>query len=1277
MVITRLMKLNPRLPVGVYTKYLEKGIEESKEQLDKLASGTGVGYYVNGAESGDFAVSLAKIEGALAERLGVAGDITENGIKKLIELQMGGYDDGKTRKESHIQNRRVVSAEYVQMGGERHKLTTIEKRKGFFIHGGEKVTFTAKEVVKEYAQERFITITRNDGAERDITVSEADIAKGIKRLGKRVINLADHEIKTRDQKEQRRNTAYEIIFTTEKSITLLLANAGQPLKNLILKAIQEAKDDVLRQELHPLLKAEVNKQGEEFIGGEFMTASFTHFDNRHDESERYQHIIPAHLNIHNIIPNMIRTADGEVRAMDFRGVLTADYNKTLDAIFHSELSKRLQGLGVAFEQYNSEGKTIAMGKPDDVKGFRVAYTQETHDFIKSHCEWDKLIKAEIEKLEKAQDEKHEQESRRNAKEFKDGKIGRETYLAQDELLKAARAAEWEGLHSSKRRQAIKNKLKSEKKNEPLAEQLQKQANWLAGKGLDKINGQLDSATSTLKDHTDEEILERLLETTNRFTVNELVECVAKYRPSAGLGARAEAERILASELVLKINTSKNLGAEKILFTSRKQYVLEKDNLETARRVWTSQMDPSRWTAFLKERELNDAIGAIAKQINGFKPTQEQVDYARLLAGKGRLVAVQGVAGAGKTTAARLAKEIMDGRGMEMIGLAPTNKVASALREDLNLGYADTIHAFINDFARGKVKSGANTCILVDEAGMVDAQTMNGLLKIAEASGCKLALVGDYRQISPVSSGAPFADIVRRIDKGGLATLANINRQKTEFELGNARMLSGADVLDDLREQGLDSVETLRRYDERMEGGEAVLKALDNLDAAGKLHRFDAKDELFEQLVEDYLDDAAPWREKIIVASTNASVDRVNSEIHERRAANGELGRAATVFNSKCDRQTIAEGDRVIVTANDKKKGVYNGETGAVLSITETADKLEIRIQLDSGKEKTVSTKNGKTDCDLRLAYAVTTHKSQGVTVTNTYHVAEKSKVNSANIFYVNATRCRNEHREYVVEEDYEKVKEQFLRNGANLSLLDCEVLGTAPDLEQAEDGLEALKAKRAAVPELPKMDDMPKPQPKKLRPFTEAEIAFLDKIGRHLNKVIPNQSGTAPLIALEEKTEGQRRAEHKERIAATREEAAAYIRHRQVETKDDKGLMRELSREYLIVTKRYLERFIDQSQKAGLKDIMVERAKEIERQYKTGKIDINAYDLFTRLVTPALQKMVSLDISKLNEVVKKHFPQKTPNRDESPKAAAIATPASSQDGQTIEEQCQRAPELTL
>lgn len=99
-------------------------------------------------------------------------------------------------------------------------------------------------------------------------------------------------------------------------------------------------------------------------------------------------------------------------------------------------------------------------------------------------------------------------------------------------------------------------------------------------------------------------------------------------------------------------------------------------------------------------------------------------------------------------------------------------------------------------------------------------------------------------------------------------------------------------------------------------------------------------------------------------------------------------------------------DRIVITRNLHSIGLRNGAMGAVTGIDE--DRQSVLIQFDDGYQVWI---NLNEFSDLKLAYAVSTHKGQGQTVECAF-VLVGGVMTDRELTYVQSSRARGETRLY-------------------------------------------------------------------------------------------------------------------------------------------------------------------------------------------------------------------------------------------------------------------------
>lgn len=140
----------------------------------------------------------------------------------------------------------------------------------------------------------------------------------------------------------------------------------------------------------------------------------------------------------------------------------------------------------------------------------------------------------------------------------------------------------------------------------------------------------------------------------------------------------------------------------------------------------------------------------------------------ILSSANRIVAVQGVAGAGKSSLLRPTAQILAENGKRVIGLGVQNTLVRMLERETGIP-SMTLHRFLGQHRRliegsaGKTElAGArntyrDTVLVLDEASMVSTRDQDRLVRLANMLEVdRLVLMGDARQLGAVEAGKPFA-----------------------------------------------------------------------------------------------------------------------------------------------------------------------------------------------------------------------------------------------------------------------------------------------------------------------------------------------------------------------------------------------------------------------------------------------------------------------------------------------------------------------------------------
>lgn len=399
-------------------------------------------------------------------------------------------------------------------------------------------------------------------------------------------------------------------------------------------------------------------------------------------------------------------------------------------------------------------------------------------------------------------------------------------------------------------------------------------------------------------------------------------------------------------------------------------------------------------------------------------TLEQLDdKQRLAVERGldiskRIVAVAGPAGSGKTTIMRMIYNGLSEAGYTVKLAAPTGKAAKRIREATGLP-AMTMHMLLEytrpleidektgkpfgDTFPRKTKADPLDCdaVICDEYMMVPHDLHRNIIDALQA-GARLITLGDVSQLPPIENSsalaakdAPFKVLLDKFD--GIF-LGKVHRTAEDSGILACaqRILGGAAPQ---RNKDFDLIITDKPVD-------AVIEQLDKADYTS----------LRNQII-------TPANKSWIGTSKlNAVVQTmlVNADRPTINLPRNKWDATNTV--------RVGVGDKIIMTKNwydldceDGSKGVFNGETGVVIEISEVDEvvvdfedricRIPPAIQLVYDNKVSV----GYPQRDIQLAYVVTTHKAQGSEYENVLYVLNKSvlmMLNRKNM-YTAITRARS------------------------------------------------------------------------------------------------------------------------------------------------------------------------------------------------------------------------------------------------------------------------------
>jgi hypothetical protein len=361
-------------------------------------------------------------------------------------------------------------------------------------------------------------------------------------------------------------------------------------------------------------------------------------------------------------------------------------------------------------------------------------------------------------------------------------------------------------------------------------------------------------------------------------------------------------------------------------------------LAVEQRLVVSALDrQAAGAAVISSAVLNETLQASLASLGA-----EQVEMVARLASSGAGVeCVEAGPGTGKTTALGFYGAACRHAGIAVTGCAPSARARDELRLE-SVERCLTVDRLLLDLERSSLEPGS--VVILDEASMAGSRKLARLLDRAAASGAKVVLVRDTKQLSSVDAGGGFRGLVSRL---GAHRLTENRRQVEQWERLALRSLR--------------------------EG--QVRPALTAYAAHGRLHMGD-REELVERMVDDWWTARAEG-EAVMQASTWRDVLELNEKARERLVAAGVVERDGLDVRGV----TIGVGDRVIVLRNDRMLGVINGTLGTITAIDREGGDLLLRTAEPDPRDIRLPASywNAKGRRRVSLAYCRTIHKAQGAT----------------------------------------------------------------------------------------------------------------------------------------------------------------------------------------------------------------------------------------------------------------------------------------------------------
>lgn len=410
----------------------------------------------------------------------------------------------------------------------------------------------------------------------------------------------------------------------------------------------------------------------------------------------------------------------------------------------------------------------------------------------------------------------------------------------------------------------------------------------------------------------------------------------------------------------------------------------------AERLATLSRAASRFdrNAGLVEKALAAAMAA-----RGGSLTDQQKDAVRMILSR-RVGVLTGGPGCGKTHTLNIALDALDRLGLTVALAAPTGKAAQRASEATGR-QAATLHRLLG--LRGGNETAqpvAANVLVVDESSMIDVPMMAQICS-AVMGGTSLVLVGDIDQLPSVGPGAVLGDVMRS-GVVPVVRLTEVFRQAAgSLIIQNAHLINsgvfprsgGRDddffVMTGKNVPSIAKAEGLERVDERPPAiASAVAQSIVDL--------------VSRRLPRAYNFDPISDIQVLCPANTGQSGVKAMNEALQS-ALNPSPSASVLRFGTR-----FGLGDKIIQIRNNYDLSIFNGDVGIIIGI----DSGEEVVRLDfQGRHVEVDFDDLE---DLRLAYAMTIHKSQGSQARAVVipMVTQHWMMLQRNLLYTGVTRAR-------------------------------------------------------------------------------------------------------------------------------------------------------------------------------------------------------------------------------------------------------------------------------
>jgi len=342
------------------------------------------------------------------------------------------------------------------------------------------------------------------------------------------------------------------------------------------------------------------------------------------------------------------------------------------------------------------------------------------------------------------------------------------------------------------------------------------------------------------------------------------------------------------------------------FTSQEMIDLERENI----RLMRAGQDQYQEIASEQTRQT-------IQQEYSHLSNSQQAAVNQVLSGKDQITALEGAAGAGKTTSLTAVRDAAEREGYQVKGFAPTSGAAHKLGE-AGIDASTLQHHLTQNQQPGP---GQKHFYVLDESSLASTLQVNEFLSRLQQQD-RVLLVGDVRQHEGVDAGRPY----HQLQEAGMRTarLDEIIRQK-DLELKEVVVqLSRGEVREGIR----------------------------NLERQGRIQEITNREERLEAIAHEY---ARQPQGTLVVSPDNQSRRELNRLIHDALQEKGQVQAEEHPVRVLEPRQSLTGADRAWAeqyqagdvlrySRGSKVIGIEAGEYATVARINGSENQLTVARQ---------------------------------------------------------------------------------------------------------------------------------------------------------------------------------------------------------------------------------------------------------------------------------------------------------------------------------------------